>query len=542
MFDSTRFPDSISHFMTALPFDIVSEIFSYLDQDDCLNSMAACRSWYDRVPIYSTQLWRKVQLETGDRRLKNQRFLRCLGPHVRKVVLTASSKNELSLFLDTLRNQSCEIQSIVFRRCKVVHQDVYQNALQPFAHTLRELSFEDHPYRVSPIHMMASCPNLTHYTYHFSDRPDYYTYSRVSSGVLPDTLQLPIKYLCLNTGSYSDFRLRSVLKHCPQLTCLIVNQSVPTTFDLDMCSRLCPELECLGFHGNSQGAKWESYARRRDTRRSRGLRHFISGEIGGYGARQMVPFLKKHERTLESIRIAGNYREYPIEEGWTGLKTIHATHLKSVHLTGLVLGSEPLGLFLHRSQGLNHVTLEYEQTDFDVNVAETLYKLPALRTLAIGVKRPRMLSSWTSDMTLGYGRLFGSRPFESVCLGGDLLDDPMIEVLDPRHVRSLELNQLECYDTPSLTADSIARLTGLEKLAFRNINSLTDSTLLSLSASMEGLKQLVLSGCDAITDAGLLPYVSGETNIQQLTIKNCASVSQGPHWNMKESRLLVSYE
>ncbi|KAI9479629.1 hypothetical protein BDB00DRAFT_879221 [Zychaea mexicana] len=203
MYEPTTTRSTI-RFMKALPFDIVSEIFSYLTQDDCIKIMSVSKSWYER-------------------RLKNQRFLRCLGPHVRKAVLSASSRDELSMFLATLLEYTCDIQSIVFRCCKVVHKDVYQVALRPFLSTLRELSFEDHPYRLSPMHMMASCPNLTHYTYHFSDRPDYHTYSRVSSKLLPDTLQLSIKYLCLNTGSYSDFRLGAILHHCPQLKCLVVN-------------------------------------------------------------------------------------------------------------------------------------------------------------------------------------------------------------------------------------------------------------------------------------------------------------------------------
>ena len=428
----------------------------------------------------------------------------------------------------------------MFRRCKVVHQDVYQHALQPFVSMLRELSFEDHPYRVSPIHMMAACPGLTHYSYHFSDRPDYHTYSRVSSAVLPDNLQLPIKYLCLDTGSYSDFRLKSVLRHCPQLACLIINQSVPTTFDLDMCSRLCPQLECLSFHGVSQGAKWESYAR--NTRRSRGLRHFVSKEIGGYGARQMVPFLQKHQRTLESIHVDGACRQYaPDQESWSGLGFIHAPQLKSVHLTGVVMASEFLGLFLRQSQRLRQLTLYYEQTDFDSDVADALLTLPALRSLALSVKRPTVLSSWASDMTLGYARLFASRQFEKVSLGDNMLDDQIVGVLC-RNLQSLELTHSDCHDTPNLTASHIVQLTALENLTFRNINSLDDNILLDLSASLENLKQLVLVGCHSVTDAGLLPFLNGETNVQHLTIAKCTSVSQKPHIPFKECRICISYE
>ncbi|KAI9251509.1 hypothetical protein BDA99DRAFT_563773 [Phascolomyces articulosus] len=554
---------SFSHFMNALPFDIVNEIFSYLSQDDCIKSMAVCRTWYERVPIYSSYLWRKVEFLPGDQhtRLKNHRFLRCLGPHVRQAILTLSNKEELFVFLDTLLNQKCDIQSIVFRRCKVVHQDVYQEALRPFSNTLRELSFEDHPYRLSPIHMMASCPNLTHYTYQFSDRPDYYTYSRVASTFLPDTLQLPIKYLCLDTGSYSDFRLKSVLQHCPQLRCLIVNQSVPTTFDLDMCSRLCPELECLGFHdGVSQGAakKWEAYARRCDTRRSRGLRHFISAEIGGYGARQMVPFLKKHQHTLKSIHIVGNnYRLYDEEDevqnkSWSGIQSIHAQYLESIHLTGVMLRNESLGAFLRQSsQSLKRVVLDYEQMDFDDDVANALATLPQLRSLSIGVQKPEIMTTWAPNMTLlGFKRLLAApNRLEEIALGGDVLvDDEIVEVLcGIRSLKSLELDHPECYNTTHLTADGLSTLAtkngkALESLTFRNVESLTDDTLLSLRASMGSLKRLELSGCSGVTDEALSAFVQNQTSIHELVIKDCMSISEDSIMELKNNRMNILYE
>ncbi|KAI9494745.1 hypothetical protein BDB00DRAFT_927947 [Zychaea mexicana] len=559
MYEPTTTRSTIG-FMDALPFDIVSEIFSYLTQDDCIKSMSVSKSWYERVPIYCTHLWRTVELLPGDRhkRLKNQRFLQCLGPHVRKAVLSASSRDELSMFLATLLEYTCDIQSIVFRRCNVVHQDVYQVALQPFSSTLRELSFEDHPYRLSPIHMMASCPNLTHYTYHFSDRPDYHTYSRVSSKLLPDTLQLSIKYLCLNTGSYSDFRLGAILQHCPQLRCLVVNQSVPTTFDLDMCSRLCPELECLGFHGavvsQQQGANWEAYARRCGTRRSRGLRHFISAEIGGYGARQMVPFLKKHQDTLKSVRIAGNYRIYDEEEkSWSGLQAILAEHLESVHLTGVVLPNQPLGTFLRRSEALNQVVLDYEQTDFDDDVADALAALPRLRKLAVNVKKPSVLTTWASNNTtlLGFKRLLAApNRLKELSFGGNVLvDDEIIDGLkDLTSLRRLELDHSECYGTSTLSAEGIFSLancksgSALQSLTLRNVSNLTDDTLLSLSASMGSLKRLVLSGCNGITKTGLSMLIdNNQTTIQELLVSDCTLVSENSTLNLKNGKLTISY-
>ena len=74
-------------FMTALPSDIIPEIFSYLDQKSSLECMAVCRYWYDAVPQHVEKLWYSLRLHSRDAYMDHQRRERCVGKHVKEVVL-----------------------------------------------------------------------------------------------------------------------------------------------------------------------------------------------------------------------------------------------------------------------------------------------------------------------------------------------------------------------------------------------------------------------------------------------------------------------
>ena len=80
-------PDQHLGIMAILPSDIIFEIFSYLDQHDCLTYMAICRYWYAMVPEYAQEVWASVRFSTQDVLNENKRRIRCLGNHVKRVIL-----------------------------------------------------------------------------------------------------------------------------------------------------------------------------------------------------------------------------------------------------------------------------------------------------------------------------------------------------------------------------------------------------------------------------------------------------------------------
>ncbi|KAI9494287.1 hypothetical protein BDB00DRAFT_903843 [Zychaea mexicana] len=80
-----------------LPFNIVNNVFSYLDQRDYLTCMATCRRGYSKVPQYAKAVvWKTVQFTTRDmcQNNKNNHRVRCLGTHVKKAIFKAFKKED----------------------------------------------------------------------------------------------------------------------------------------------------------------------------------------------------------------------------------------------------------------------------------------------------------------------------------------------------------------------------------------------------------------------------------------------------------------
>ena len=74
-------------FMAPLSNDIIFQIVAQLDQQDCLTTMAVCRDWYYTIPFFTLDIWKNVKLSESDASMNNRRLERCLGPHVKSVII-----------------------------------------------------------------------------------------------------------------------------------------------------------------------------------------------------------------------------------------------------------------------------------------------------------------------------------------------------------------------------------------------------------------------------------------------------------------------
>ena len=97
-------------FLKKLSYDIISNIFLYLDQQDCLNCMATCRDWYDHIPQYTEDNWETLQLnKNGVTQLQE----RNLGRHVKHVLFYNVQADILSITMQRLLDCGCsEIESL----------------------------------------------------------------------------------------------------------------------------------------------------------------------------------------------------------------------------------------------------------------------------------------------------------------------------------------------------------------------------------------------------------------------------------------------
>ena len=97
-------------FLEKLSYDIISNIFLYLGQQDCLNCMATCREWYYRIPQFTQANWKTLQIDTNG---ISQRHRQNLGKHVKRVLFDDVPEDLLSKMMQKLLECGCdEIESL----------------------------------------------------------------------------------------------------------------------------------------------------------------------------------------------------------------------------------------------------------------------------------------------------------------------------------------------------------------------------------------------------------------------------------------------
>ena len=93
-----------------LPYDIISKIFLYLHQKDCLNCMATCRQWYDLIPQFTQANWETIRFNSDGIRAYQEHNL---GKHVKHVSFDYVPKHLLSKMMQKLLDFDCtEIESL----------------------------------------------------------------------------------------------------------------------------------------------------------------------------------------------------------------------------------------------------------------------------------------------------------------------------------------------------------------------------------------------------------------------------------------------
>ncbi|KAI9251000.1 hypothetical protein BDA99DRAFT_206408 [Phascolomyces articulosus] len=95
--------------LNELPFDILTEIFSYLSQDECLTCMDAGPAWFHLVPHYSERVWENITLLERSFVKEDPRLKQCLGNHVKFVCLRVNRNKEILYdLLDKLAEYKCD--------------------------------------------------------------------------------------------------------------------------------------------------------------------------------------------------------------------------------------------------------------------------------------------------------------------------------------------------------------------------------------------------------------------------------------------------
>ncbi|KAI9270453.1 hypothetical protein BDA99DRAFT_501822 [Phascolomyces articulosus] len=177
-----------------LPYDIITKIFSYLEQKDCLTCMSVNRQWDNQVPQYTKNNWKTITISTRNVNIildnnsgnilyaaSGSRLSRCLGKHVKSITFQSIHEEEnngegreLFILMQKLVDLGCDnVESLVFKGCIVNNLKLFVGLLWRMGSSrLTYLIVEDHEPLVPFFHVLQACPKLQYFKY----RPYYVFY------------------------------------------------------------------------------------------------------------------------------------------------------------------------------------------------------------------------------------------------------------------------------------------------------------------------------------------------------------------------------
>ena len=97
-------------FTLFLPSEILTHIFSNVNQVDCIECMTACRGWHELIPQYGRNVWTELEISENSWPRFNNAMLKCLGTHVQEVSIVPFQ--HLDKILQQLERQECNIRSL----------------------------------------------------------------------------------------------------------------------------------------------------------------------------------------------------------------------------------------------------------------------------------------------------------------------------------------------------------------------------------------------------------------------------------------------
>ncbi|KAI7847303.1 hypothetical protein BDC45DRAFT_526540 [Circinella umbellata] len=410
-----------TEFLEKLPFDIISKIFLYLSQQDCLNCMKTCRLWYDLIPQFTKANWETLYF---DGESIDQMIERNLGKHVKHVYFKYHGGHGLFNMMKKLLDYECtEIESLEFTECvsgsTVVEQNAFLNQLRRLAsHQLTNLKMNMHPTEFSILDLLCVCPHLTHFSFHPDVVEDYYNGDYEPIKVLSNDQSLynSLIYLHVNTNlGVIQHQARSIIDRSPNLRYYIGSyyngcgsdprMSITPEFVLSRC----PQLEYYagdGSYGDSSDfiedvfTPWSAISlstktlahssNSNDTKSSDNnnqqqspFQYFCLGH--GWNTNQITSVLRKYKDTLKHLKFflppeGGSFDYINIFE------TISMQHLRTLYCYSTHYSMPFIITLLNTCRyTIQEVQLQGDDDSYilDVSTLQALQTLLQLRTLVI---------------------------------------------------------------------------------------------------------------------------------------------------------------
>ncbi|KAI8148121.1 hypothetical protein BJV82DRAFT_654003 [Fennellomyces sp. T-0311] len=299
--------------MFTLPSDIVFEIFSYLNKEDCLVCMAVCRDWYGFTPQYAQSIWMELQLDPRDLSVTHGRRERCLGSHVETVTIGSTEllneESYMYALMQKLQDWGCTgVTSLELLRWSITDQAKFLSSLAQLAPHLTHLKLTESQSSIMPTFILDTCSELTH----FSCRECNFlvTSDDIQSSKKGIDYPSKITHLVLD-AIMEENQIVRVLKRCPELRSLIGIGNHPRprfssgsiSTNLDLVFSWCPKITVL----RMSQTNYSNLLRVADDPNAYisdqpGLRYFNAYSTESLDD-QLARHLTRNQRTLEFLSI-----------------------------------------------------------------------------------------------------------------------------------------------------------------------------------------------------------------------------------------------
>ncbi|KAI8145173.1 hypothetical protein BJV82DRAFT_667073 [Fennellomyces sp. T-0311] len=395
-------------FMNVLHCDITIEIFSLLTQQDCLMCMSVCRDWYYAIPQYTQSAWKVLRLRQQDASKDHHRRERCLGSHVKRVVLQSvedvDEERPSSILMQRLVDWGCtKIESLEFMTCSTTDLNTFFDFLRRLAPYLTHLKLEQHTSTVPIVHVFSTCSQLTHLTY--QPMSEYFPLSWPqhiiiplqsdgqsivpSSGVPVDCCS-KITYLRLDVVLKKQ-EMEYILKRCPELQCFIgvssdtasgyYNSRLPDRDYMDINSLVswCPKINTLvsnfSYYKFDDIKDLSSY-----TSNLPGLRRYHPSRLESI--HQIAPYLAAVQDTLEVLAIS---RYSSVDDDWSPVfDSLRMPNLRALICSETTFRTvSSLVTMLNSSPLLQKLDLCCSNFTVDLTLARSFHNMHMVRYLRI---------------------------------------------------------------------------------------------------------------------------------------------------------------
>ncbi|KAI9270574.1 hypothetical protein BDA99DRAFT_502150 [Phascolomyces articulosus] len=423
-----------------LTYDISTLIFSYLTQQDCLKAMSVCKLWYDCVPQYSKDLWKTLKLEPRQLQIINRRHARCIGGHVKSVIIYGhkSDKNEEYLYtmMQYLLDHECdEIESMEIVGCSTQRQLlIFLTLLRQFGSHLIILALKYHTSNTPLLQILSVLPNISHFI--FTINGSFYNPSFFHDEPLSNQQQFEIQgeftnlqYLRLDCLLDTTERLHPILQKCPNLQYFfgvsrdfidsisklpknrVDNYTIEQLYinsqvNLDQVTQWCPRLK--HFIGNCsygendieqlqplqpQPSDFMSIAEMTVTNHLHDGVCYISlcEDFFDDNQKEINSILQQHQYTLEYLKLNLIVNEGMVSirgNNWSPvLPSLQLNRLHTFTCHYIDCDIAPLFIMLNNCPVINTVSfrfsINFDQKEIDLLTLDSIHIFPTLRTLNI---------------------------------------------------------------------------------------------------------------------------------------------------------------